>query len=370
MSIFYDKVIIGAGIYGLYFAVLCGERGEKVAIMERDPEPFMRATYVNQARVHKGYHYPRSIATAKKSCKYFDRFLEDYGFCIHRNFDQIYATSTKFSWTNKWEFQRFCKSINARCDEVSPDRYFKSGMCDGAFLTEEYTYDAQILKKYFVEKINNMQNVDMYCSCVVQKITSNRDVWSIKSNVLSVETPFILNATYAAVNDLHRMAGLEPFRIKYEKCEIILCKPEEKLQNIGITVMDGPFFTIMPFGNTGLHSLTSVSFTPHETSYLECAEFDCQGKNDCRAGNLCNCNDCEFMSRSSWEYMKKLAMKYLREEYGFTYVKRLYSIKPILVASELDDSRPTVIRKMCDAPTFVSVLSGKINTVYDLEEVL
>ena len=27
--------------------------------------------------------------------------------------------------------------------------------------------------------------------------------------------------------------------------------------------MDGPFFSIMPFGETGLHSLTSVTFTPH-----------------------------------------------------------------------------------------------------------
>ena len=37
----------------------------------------------------------------------------------------------------------------------------------------------------------------------------------------------------------------------------------DDLKNIGITVMDGPFFSIMPFGQTGLHSLTSVTFTPH-----------------------------------------------------------------------------------------------------------
>ena len=45
-------------------------------------------------------------------------------------------------------------------------------------------------------------------------------------------------------------------------------------------------------------------------------------------------------------------------------------MKPILKASEIDDSRPTVIKKFSDNPTFVSVLSGKINTVYDLDEVL
>ena len=48
----------------------------------------------------------------------------------------------------------------------------------------------------------------------------------------------------------------------------------------------------------------------------------------------------------------------------------LFSMKPILKASEIDDSRPTVVRVMNDEPKLVSVLSGKINTVYDLDEVL
>ena len=68
--------------------------------------------------------------------------------------------------------------------------------------------------------------------------------------------------------------------------------------------------------------------------------------------------------------MKKLAEKYLLPEYKFRYVKSLYSMKPILKASEIDDSRPTVIRRLSTDPDFISVLSGKINTVYDMEEVL
>ena len=59
-----DKIIIGAGLYGLYAALYCARRGQRVVVIERDGEPFARATYVNQARVHMGYHYPRSLATA------------------------------------------------------------------------------------------------------------------------------------------------------------------------------------------------------------------------------------------------------------------------------------------------------------------
>ena len=60
----YDKIILGAGLYGLYAAQKCGAAGQRVLVLERDPAPFMRATYINQARVHMGYHYPRSYSTA------------------------------------------------------------------------------------------------------------------------------------------------------------------------------------------------------------------------------------------------------------------------------------------------------------------
>ena len=93
----YDKIIIGAGIYGLYSAIKCGHKGESVLVLEYDKAPFSRATYINQARVHMGYHYPRSISTAIKSANYYHRFHEDFGFAIHNQFMQIYATSAAFS---------------------------------------------------------------------------------------------------------------------------------------------------------------------------------------------------------------------------------------------------------------------------------
>lgn len=68
--------------------------------------------------------------------------------------------------------------------------------------------------------------------------------------------------------------------------------------------------------------------------------------------------------------MRQLATKYMRPELEFTYERSLFSMKPILKASEVDDSRPTVIREMSHSPRFFSVLSGKINTIYDLDEVL
>ncbi len=368
----WDKIIVGAGLYGLYAAEQCGARGQRVLVLEKDPGPFMRATYINQARVHMGYHYPRSYSTAIKSAGYFERFCRDYGFCLLTEFDQVYATSAHFSWTNAEQFRKFCAAAHIRCDDVSPEKYFNPGQCDGAFLTTEYTYDAQILKKHFLEKLAALPNVTIAYSHKPESVQRTGSVWQVRAGDITAEAPFLLNATYAGVNELHAMLGFEPFAIKYELCEIILCTVDERLKNTGVTVMDGPFFSLMPFGRTGLHSLTSVTFTPHVTSYDSLPTFACQTHSGgcCRPGDLANCDSCPARPESAWPMMSQLARKYLREEYGFAYSHSLFSMKPILKASEIDDSRPTVIRQYTADPAFVSVLSGKINTVYDLDEVL
>ncbi len=382
-----DKIIIGAGLYGLYAALYCAKKGQEVVVLEIEQAPFMRATYINQARVHMGYHYPRSLSTAMKSAGYFKRFVEDYGFCIHQKFQQIYATSQNFSWTDAKEFKKFCKDARIPCKDLPVEQYFKEGLCDGAFLTEEYTYDAHILRDYLMDEISKYSNIQMKFSRGITSIDKNGNLFELhvmhEGKEEYYQTPYVLNATYASVNQvLDRVHGIETedFKLKYELCEIILCKANEELKDIGFTVMDGPFFSIMPFGKTGYHSLTSVTFTPHETSYNRVPDFKCVNKGLCsgasdeegqRAGVwLGNCNDCPQRPESAWEYMGSLARKYMRDEYEFLYEKSLFSMKPILKASEVDDSRPTVIKVSSNEPTFVSVLSGKINTVYDLDDFL
>lgn len=370
----YDKIIIGAGLYGLYSALFCVQRGQHVIVLECDPTPFRRATYINQARVHQGYHYPRSISTAMKSAGYFERFNKDYPFCVNKEFDQIYATSSQYSWSNGKQFKEFCKAANIPCEELCPENYFKEGMCDGVFRTREYTYDAMILKDYFLSELAKYPNsVEIKYGVNIKSIDKLQDVYVIHADDgTSYQSGFVLNATYAGTNQILDMVGFEKFGIKYELCEIILCDVNERLKNVGFTVMDGPFFSIMPFGKTGYHSLTSVTFTPHTTSYDGVPKFACQEKSEgfCSTFHLGNCNDCSAKPATAFPYMANLARKYILDDYGFEYKSSLFSMKPILMSSEIDDSRPTVIRTYSKNPTFVGVLSGKINTVYDLDEVL
>lgn len=368
----YDKIIFGAGIYGLYAAKKCADAGQSVLILERDPEAVSRATYVNQARVHMGYHYPRSKMTALKSANYFERFCNDFGFCIKDDFKQIYATSSTLSWTNAEAFEKFCLDSQIPCDRIDEKEFFKPGLCDGAFLTKEYTYDAMILKDYFLKELAQHEKVSILFNQDITDIKQVEKFWHVTSSGNEYETGFILNATYAGINEIQKMMGFEPFNIKYELCEIILCTVGEKLKDVGLTVMDGPFFSIMPFGKTGYHSLTSVTFTPHITSYDETATFECQKQSGglCSPEHLHNCNECPAKPASAWPYMSQLAKKYMKSDIEFNYVTSLFSMKPILKVAEIDDSRPTMVKIETTNPTFVSAFSGKINTIYDLDEVL
>ncbi len=375
----YDKIMIGAGLYGLYAAYFCARCGQHVLVLECEDAPFKRATYINQARVHQGYHYPRSLSTAMKSAGYFARFNKDYGFCINREFQKVYATSSEYSWSDGEQFMKFCEAAQIPCEELNPGKFFKEGMCDGAFLTREYTYDAMILRDFFMEKLAEMESmVEIHFNAAIERIEKAQDVYELYvrekdgDTLAEYRTGFVLNATYASTNQILDLLGYDKFSIKYELCEIILCDVDDRLKEYGFTVMDGPFFSIMPFGKTGLHSLTSVTFTPHATSYDAVPQFSCQADSGgtCSGSRLGNCNDCKARPATAFPYMANLARKYLREEYGFAYRDSLFSMKPILMSSEIDDSRPTVVRTYSADPTFVGVLSGKINTVYDLDEIL
>ncbi len=366
-----DRIVIGAGMFGLYAAKRFGEAGLRTVVLEADPEAMTRASFVNQARVHMGYHYPRSLSTARQAGGYFRRFSEEYADCVNRSFTKIYATSSRFSWTNAEAFRRFCFTAGIPCEETDPGKYFRPGTVDGVFLTEEYALDAALIRQRMLRELAGLPCVQILYSHRAEQVIREGNAFTVTACGERYSADFVLNATYASANEILGMAGFDPLPTKYELCEIILGDPSPMLKPLGITVMDGPFFSVMPFGCTGYHSLTSVCHTPHATSYDRLPELGCQKRNpDCRPDCLQNCDTCPAKPKSAFGYMDRLMGKYLKDEYSLTYVRSHFALKLILKASEIDDSRPTVLWESSAQPRFLTVLSGKINTIYDLDAVL
>ena len=82
--------IIGAGIFGCVIAYELDRAGHDVIIIEQDSDIMQRASRCNHNRLHLGYHYPRSIETAKQSLDALITFLTNYKDAIVSNFPNYY----------------------------------------------------------------------------------------------------------------------------------------------------------------------------------------------------------------------------------------------------------------------------------------
>src|SRR5690606_32686849 len=114
----YDYLIIGGGIFGCYAALYLSRKGYRVALIEKEKELFKKASIVNQARLHGGYHYPRSVATARMSDDNKKRFTEEHKDFINFSFEKYYAIDKYSSLTDAAQFERFCQFLDIRCERV------------------------------------------------------------------------------------------------------------------------------------------------------------------------------------------------------------------------------------------------------------
>jgi hypothetical protein len=369
----YDRVIVGAGIFGLHAARIWAEKGLTVAIIDAEVAPMMRASYVNQARLHYGYHYPRSLTTALSSIMYYDRFREDFADCINAAFTKIYAISHQQSFISTQGFERFCAESRIPCSPVDPTQWFNPNMVDAAYDTLECSFDARQIRAQLLTRLSKYDHLDWFLGRrLIHAAIADDTTYEIQlDDGATLITGGVLNATYAGLNQILRAFDQPPFALEYQLCEIILATVEKSFGNVGITVMDGDYFSLMPFGSTGLYSLTTVDFTPHLTSRDDSPTFPCQAYNhNCNDVALDHCTYCPVRPQSSWRYAHQRATQYLRPQHRVHYHESLYTVKTILQKSDIDDSRPTLVKVHRTTPWLASVLSGKIATIYDLEEIL
>lgn len=366
----YDRIIIGGGIFGLYSALKSAEKGFHVLLLEREKDLFQRASFVNQARVHCGMHYLRAVDTAKLCAKYYNRFIEEHRMCINNSFKAIYANASINSQVSDCDFKRVLESLNLKFQYVETPSFLDKSSVTICAEVIESTFDYRLLLFNYLNKIIKYENlVEIHCGEEVVKIEPHDNIAIVND---MYQSSFILNSTYASVNNviscIMGTSNKDLYDLRYELCEVVLCEVDEPLRKIGLTIMDGPFFSIMPFGNSGRHSLTSVGHTPLYSSEELFPHFPCQNLN-CHSHRLGLCNMCDNKPKSCFEKMIDTVSAFIKKS-PIKYKNSLYIIKPILKSSESNDSRPTKIVRHLDSPLIYSVLSGKISSIYELDSIL
>jgi glycine/D-amino acid oxidase-like deaminating enzyme len=117
----YDYVVIGGGFYGCCLALYLRSISRKVLLVEASPSLMNRASRVNQARVHTGFHYPRSAITAVKSMLLHRRFLRDFPEAVVDDFQMLYAIPRRRSKVSAKKFYRMFRDMGAPIQPALPN---------------------------------------------------------------------------------------------------------------------------------------------------------------------------------------------------------------------------------------------------------
>lgn len=356
-------LIVGGGFFGMYLAEHLSRKGCAVRLVEKEKSFMSRASYNNQARVHNGYHYPRSILTALRSRVSFPRFVAEFKDCIDSDFETYYLIGRLLGKISARQFQTFCERIGAPCEQGN-DR-IKSltnpGLIEDCFKVVEYAFDSDKLRNAMLARLSATR---VLCSLGFSVESIAQQGSRLRAEIHSpaagekefISVDHIFNCTYSRINYLVSNSCLEPVPLRHELTEVCLVEVPEHLRSIGITVMCGPFFSVMPFPPAGLHSFSHVRYTPHftwqDSKEHNYTDADIRYRMACRS--------------SAWKYMQKDAMRYMPILCECVYKYSNWEVKTVLPRSEADDSRPILFRPNHGLEGFHCIMGGKLDNVYDV----
>ena len=345
-SYFPTAEVIGGGIFGCVSAIELANRGANVTLFERNNDIISETSAINQYRVHRGYHYPRSFETsvecrkaAPKFSKYFKQAI------LPSDIDHFYAISKNNSLTTAEDYLKFLDKLELEYQIVNP--------LPNTSLTikvVEDLYDPKILKKLIHDRLRGAGvNVLLNNSPIQAQINS--------------ET-FTVSATYSGLNDFTE----KPNVFQYELCEKPVLKLPNDYAKKSIVIMDGPFMCIDPLGSSGYHVMGNVVHAIH-SSNIGFKPVIPEGYEE-----LLNNGIIPKPKHTNIDLFIEAAGEYFQNIEKAQYMGSMFTIRVVQPYREHDDSRPTLVTEQ--AKNFVSIFSGKVctsigaaNQVADLFEV-
>lgn len=226
-------LIIGGGLFGCSIALELSKSGYDVTLIEQNSSIMSNASKYNHNRIHYGYHYPRSLETAIQSLDGLLSFLIKYKEAIVTNFPNYYAISANQSNINAAEYRKFCDQVGISYHSEFPSSYIMNNtLLEDSYRVEEPIFDWEILRDLVEKELKN--------STVNLKLNT-----SFTNEFINFD--FIINCTYSSINKINKLIGVPLLKFKLQ--DVIIPIFEYNHPKIGLTIMDGPFCSIMPRGN-------------------------------------------------------------------------------------------------------------------------
>ena len=235
--------VVGAGIYGATIAIGLAREGYRTTLY--DPLGVLRAaSAINQFRIHRGYHYPRSADTIAEILEARSQFVAEYRDAIVNTAEHYYAIPRDGSLTSPEQFEDICARFALPLQAERPD-WIDFGFISRCYRVEEQLYDPDIMRQIIKRRIE-----DLGIEFVNQEFDENR----------AQDCDAVIYATYAKTDlTLFRQTQLQV-------AEKVLIELPAELRDKSLVVIDGPFTGFDPYGGSPRSQFGSGKHSVHWAS--------------------------------------------------------------------------------------------------------
>jgi len=313
-------------------------------VLEAEDDVLLGASYVNQNRLHSGFHYPKSLDTALESIDAYESFEARFRAAL-RPHENYYAVVAGRSETTPEEYAHFLAGLrDSRRLEYElldePPWILRPEQVAATYRVYEPVIDMTAVRADLKREAERAAGLAVRTGTRALGLACEGGRFTVQTAHGPLTAGAVVNTAYGNLNWHGHPASP---RLEVQLVEMVELRCDERIP--GITLVDGPFCAILPLGfSDSAYWFYSVNFGVH-------ARVVSSGTVEYREPFY-----------SNWERMREQAARY------FTFVDRLEKVRswftPRTFLSDPDvdrtKARPSVVEEL--EPGLVQVLGGKLVT--------
>ncbi len=342
--------VVGCGIFGAEVALAARATGFDVTIFEALPDILLGASHNNQNRLHQGFHYPRDLETGHQSLRGFAQFVARYPDCVRSDFQNIYFVADEGSKTTPAAFLEFCEALGAPYDVLEPSQCpVEVRGASTAVQCSEVVYDSALLRHTIRLRLAEA-GVKVRTGTKVVGLAETSSAIEVQIDSGGTEAfDAVVNCSYADNNRLTAKLGHSIPEREYEYTVVPII--EWDVPRTGITVMDGPFLTILPFGKSDRFLLYTVenSVVARETGAMLNPDWL----------SPASAPFVKMDADRHFEAMVQLCAAFVPALKSARVVGHLEGPRMVLARNDATDARPSLVTPFSDR--YMTVFSGKVD---------
>ena len=351
-------IVIGSGIFGLTIFLKLISKKYDCILLEKEKRIMLGASTNNLNRVHLGYHYPRDDKTAQQSKIGSNSFIKFYKLSIIKYFQNYYVISKYNSLVNFKDYIKFCKRNKLAFKIIKNKNFFtkineKSKYIEGVIKVNEPIYSWEVIIKIINKKLKSVYKKRILTDSEVIIVTKKNNIFHIKTKNKVFFADVVIDASYLSLNyKLFRSNHLKNFFKKVFYQITLIAEIEIKnINKLGLAVMDGPFFSMLPKGKYKKHLLYHVKHSVIKESQRLTKSFQ-------------NINKKDYLE--IFKKIKKLMKKdlnYFFPKFKFKFTNNFFISKRVLFKNKNDSRISSILEP---GKNYFLIASAKIDHSVDI----